>query len=405
MTRRAFSVLLLLAFLDSAAFGVVYPLFSTMLFDPQWHFVAPETTATIRGFWLGVFISATPLVAMLVSPIIGNLSDTIGRRPVIIFCLFCGALSWLAAALSVAEHSLYGIALARVTMGISVASFGVANACIADISADQEKGRRYAWMGMAFGAGYAIGPLMGGVFAGETAFWSESLIRPFLVSTGCTMANTLFIFLWLPETLSTPIAHQSRRLFAKFREIAQLDSHVLSLLTATFLFVFGWSFYIDFIPAWWVEKFHMTTTDVSLFYGYGALWYVMSCGFLVRPMLRRHNPLSIFFAAACALSACIWVLLIVNTPTTYWWILPLQNIAASFLFPVAATAISIAAPKDHLGKIMGYHTSAETLGFGIGPLTAGPFLGLHLLMPVAIGGLAVLGAGVVAARLKQRLRR
>ena len=86
MTRRAFFVLLLLAFIDSSAFGLIYPLFSSMLFDPKWHFVDPQTSAAVRGIWLGVVISATPLIAMLASPFVGNLSDKIGRRPVIIAC-------------------------------------------------------------------------------------------------------------------------------------------------------------------------------------------------------------------------------------------------------------------------------------------------------------------------------
>ena len=92
-------------------------------------------------------------------------------------------------------------------MGLSVASFGVANACIADISEPQQKGRRYSWMGMAFGAGYAVGPLLGGLFAGQSLFWGESLIRPFLAATVLTGVNTLLVFLWLPETFTKKAAH------------------------------------------------------------------------------------------------------------------------------------------------------------------------------------------------------
>jgi DHA1 family tetracycline resistance protein-like MFS transporter len=406
MSQRAFFVLLLLAFLDSAAFGLIFPLFSSMLFDLKWNFVAPDTSAAIRGLWLGVLISATPLVAMLVSPFVGNLSDRLGRRPVIIACLCFGSVSWLGAAYSVACESLYGLALARITMGLSVASFGVANACIADISEPQNKGRRYSWMGMAFGAGYAVGPLMGGVFASESVVWTESLIRPFLAASVLTGLNTLLVFLWLPETYTTRNAsHVPKTLLSFVREIAEIDSKLFSLLFATFLFCFGWSFYIDFIPVWWVEKFHLTASSVSLFLGYGAIWYVMSCGLIVGPILRRKNPLQVFSVAAVALCSCIWVLFAINTPMTYWWLLPLQNIAASFLFPVAATAVSEMAPKDHQGKVMGYHASAEALGFGIGPLTSGPFLGIHLLMPVAIGGLSVLVAGGIVMRLRREIRR
>jgi DHA1 family tetracycline resistance protein-like MFS transporter len=405
MSRRAIFVLLLLAFLDSSAFGLIYPLFSSMLFDPHWHFVAPETSAAVRGLWLGVLISATPLVAMLASPFVGNLSDRVGRRSVIIMCLCFGSISWLGAAYSVGHESLYGIALARITMGFSVASFGVANACIADISEPQQKGRRYSWMGMAFGAGYAVGPLIGGLFASHSVFWSESLVRPFLAASVLTGMNTLLVFLWLPETCTTRnVSHSPRTMCSFLQELTEVDSKILSLLFATFLFCFGWSFYIDFIPVWWVEKFHLTTSDVSLFFGYGAIWYVVSCGVFVGPILRRTSPLRVFPIAAVALFISIWTLFVINTPMTYWWLLPLQNIAASFLFPVAATAISEMASKEHQGKVMGYHASAEALGFGIGPLTSGPFLGIHLLMPVAIGGLAVLVSGGIVMRLKKVLR-
>ena len=404
MSRRAFFVLLMLAFLDSAAFGLIYPLFSCMLFDPRWHFVDPQTSQAVRGMWMGVFIAATPIVAMLVSPFVGNLSDRIGRRKVIIVCLCFGAVSWLYAAYSVFMLSLFGVALGRVTMGISVASFAVANACIADISESADKGRRYAWMGVAFGAGFAIGPLLGGLFASEAFFGQESLIRPFVIASMLTALNTLLVYLWLPETCTAGKEHHTPMSFVTFvKELGDIDSRLIILLFSTFLFCFGWSFYLDFIPVWWVDRFKMSAGDVSLYFGYGAVWYVLSCGILVGPVLRRVAPLTVFPVAAIALFLCIWFLLLENTPQIYFWLLPLQNIAASFLFPVAATAISEMATKEHQGKVMGYYTSAESLGFGIGPLTSGPFLGIHLLMPVVIGGLAVLIAGLIVLRLRKKL--
>ena len=404
MSRRAIFVLLLLAFLDSSAFGLIYPLFSSMLFDPKWNLVDPHMSHAIRGLWLGVFISATPIIAMVVSPFVGNLSDRVGRRPIIISCLCFGAISWLWAGYSVSVHSLYGIAFARITMGISVASFAVANACISDISESAEKGKRYSWMAVAFGAGFAIGPLMGGIFASKSILWEESLLRPFMVASLLTAMNTFLVYQWLPETCATKNQQQKSKTFLSFlKELGDIDSKLLALLLATFLFCFGWSFYIDFIPVWWVEKFHMSASEVSLFFGYGAVWYVVSCGFLVGPVLRRVHPLTVFSIAAIALFVCIWMLFVMNTPDVYLWLLPLQNIAASFLFPVAAMAVSEMASKEHQGRVMGYHASAEWLGFGIGPLTSGPFLGIHLLMPVAIGGLAVLLAGVVVLRLRRSL--
>ena len=400
MSRRAFFVLLLLAFLDSAAFGLVYPLFSSMLFDPKWAMVDPQTSAAVRGLWVGIFISVTPIVAMLVSPLVGNLSDKIGRRPTILSCLSFGAISWLWVGFCVWSGSLVGVACARALMGLSVASFAVANACIADISDHSQRAKRYSWMGVAFGLGFALGPLLGGVFASHF-FGEESLVRPFGIAAFLTGLNTLLVYLWLPETYSGAENHQPRSFCSFFRELADVENRLLLLLIAVFLFCFGWSFYIDCIPVWWVTQFHLCTTQVSLFFGYGALWFVLSCAFVVGRVTQRFPPLTILACATLSLFVSIWVLLLYNSQESFWWFLPLQNISASFLFPVAATAVSEMAPSGHQGKIMGYHASAESLGFGIGPLTSGPFLGVHLLMPVVAGGLAVLASGLIALKLRK----
>ena len=400
MSRRAFFVLLLLSFLDSAAFGLVYPLFCSMLFDPKWAMVDPSTSSAIRGLWVGLSISVTPIVTMLVSPVVGNLSDKIGRRPTILSCLSFGAVAWFLAGVSVMRGLLPGLILARGLLGISAASFAVANACIADKGDRSERGWQYAWMGVAFGLGFALGPLLGGLFSSR-AFGEESLVRPFWISSFLTALNTFLVYLWLPETSAVSRENHSPSLVSFVKELFHIERRLLLLLLAIFLFCFGWSFYLDVIPVWWVTQFHMDTTQVSLFFGYGALWYVSSCAFLVGRVIRRFSSLTILAVASALLFVFIWVLLFRNSPASFWCLLPLQNIAASFLFPVAATASSEMATDEHRGKTMGYYTSAESLGFGMGPLTSGVFLGVHLLMPVVLGGLAMLAASLIFASLRK----
>jgi MFS transporter, DHA1 family, tetracycline resistance protein len=401
MSRRVLFILLFVAFLDSAAYGLMYPLLSSLLFDPKWHFVAPETPESIRGLWLGLLLSATPITQMVISPVVGSFSDRIGRRPVIMGCLSLGTIAWALAAYSVFEESLYGFVASRILMGIYVASYAASNACIADISEDGEKGRGFSLMGTAFGLGFAIGPLLGGVLAGASPLWDEFLPRPFFVACFLTCINALLVFVWLPETLRIKKTNESSISFTRmFGKIFAVDSRLLTMLLATFLFCFGWSFYIDFIPVWWVSQFHMSASEVGRYYGYGAVWYVIGCGFLVSRMLRRWKATYVFSAAGVMMFVCIWALLAVNTPEVYWILLPLQNIGAAFLFPVAATIISGMASQGEQGRVMGLHGSAECLGIGVAPIISGPFLGIHLLMPVVIGGLTILLASAMVYRVR-----
>ena len=85
-------------------------------------------------------------------------------------------------------------------------------------------------------------------------------------------------------------------------------------------------------------------------------------------------------------------------------LLPVQHIAAAFLFPVAATIVSGLVSSEHQGKAMGLYGSAECLGVGVAPMLSGPLLGIHLLMPVAVGGLAVLVSSCIVYRLQKPLR-
>lgn len=403
MSRRALFVILLIGFLDSAAYGLIYPLLSSLLFDPKWRFVGPHTSESIRGLWLGVLLSATPITQMLVSPFIGNLSDKIGRRPVILSCLCVGIVSWVLAAFSLLQESLYGFVAARIIMGIYVASYAASNACIADISDPSEKGRGYSLMGMAFGLGFAIGPLVGGLLAGPSALWGESLSRPFFVSSAIVAVNMTLVYLWLPETrVKQNTCASSQSVLSFIRDIVEVDTRVFFLLVAVFLVCFGWSFYVDFIPVWWVTHFHMTAGRVGLYFAYGAVWYVISCGALVPFVLRRWSHVHAGAVASVVLCVSIWMLLVINTPTIYWVLLPIQNVALAFLFPVLATMLSNMASADSQGKVMGLHASAECLGVGGAPIISGPLLGLHLLMPVAIGGLSVLAAAIIVYRVGRR---
>jgi DHA1 family tetracycline resistance protein-like MFS transporter len=227
MSRKVFFVLLFVAFIDAMGVGLVYPLFSSMIFNPQWNVLPIDASDSVRGFWLGILISVSPLVQTLLSPFIGSLSDRIGRRPLILGTISCGVFSYLFAAFGVTMQSLSILLVARVVFGMAASNYSAANASVADVSSSSEKADRFAKMSMAFGAGFAVGPLLGGILAGDGVFLSENFVRPFLVSGLLSFLNAVAVYLWLPETLSASLSlkqSQVHPLKAIIRDILDIDS-------------------------------------------------------------------------------------------------------------------------------------------------------------------------------------
>jgi MFS transporter, DHA1 family, tetracycline resistance protein len=404
MSARALIVLFILAFLDVMAFGLVYPLFSSMLFDDaKWNFVPSSTTETIRGLWLGILISAAPIAQMIVSPFAGNLSDRIGRKAVMLGCLCFGLLGSLGAIIAIEGRLLYLLAFSRVLTGISIASLAVANAAVADVSTKEEKGQHYAYLSMAYGLGFACGPFVGGFFSAQNQLWGESLTRPFYVHLVCMIINILMIFYYFPETCTKDkrSQEQSLQFFQFLKTFYQENKRAFYLLLATFAYCFGWSFYVDLIPVWWVRQLHLSTTQIGWYFSYGALCYVFFTGCVVGVVSKRYDKLTLLRYSAFSYVGTVWILFFVNNALIFWILIPLQNVAAAFFFPIMATVISESASNKHQGRIMGLYTSFESLGSGIAPVIAGPFVGVHLLSPAAIGGLFVLFAGMFVTRARK----
>jgi len=399
--KRTIFVLVFVAFLDATGFGLVFPLFSSMLFDTECTLLSAEASDAVRGMWLGILLSLAPMTQMLVSPFLGGLSDKFGRKPVILFCLLFGTVAYLFAAYAVHVESLTGLVFSRICIGIPFATFGLGNAAISDISTDEEKGRGFAWMNSAYGSGFAVGPLLGGLLAGNLLFAQQSFVRPFIISSLSLAVAVLFVIFWLPETRKVTAQPASKE-EGIFRELMNADTKVIYLLLGTFFFSFGWVFYIEMIPVWWMSRYNLDPTQVGVLFAFGAFWLVLTCTFAAGPILKRFRPIVLFEVVSFFLCFSIWMVFVIDTPAVYLVEIALQNIAAGLLFPVTAVAVSNTAAADHQGKTMGIYAAAQGFGFGLSPMTSGLFIGFHLMMPIALGGLFVFISFILARTVRRR---
>ena len=133
------------------------------------------------AIWGGILATAFAVMQFLFGPLIGNLSDRFGRRPVLLIALLVMSADYLVMAVA---GTIWLLLIGRLVGGITAATQPVANAYIADISAPEEKAARFGLVGAAFGIGFVLGPLIGGVlgeFGTRAPFYAAAalaLVRP-----------------------------------------------------------------------------------------------------------------------------------------------------------------------------------------------------------------------------------
>jgi len=183
--RLPLVIILTVSFLSTVGMALVFPVLPFLVGS---HVGDAGSTA----FWVGILEAVYAACALLAAPFLGALSDRIGRRPVLIVSLVGSAIGWVMFGLG---GALWVLLLARVIDGLTAGDMSVAFAYLADITAPEDRARRFGLAGAVGGVGFLIGPAIGGLLA------SVSLAAPLLAAGAVTAVTALLTAVALPESL------------------------------------------------------------------------------------------------------------------------------------------------------------------------------------------------------------
>jgi DHA1 family tetracycline resistance protein-like MFS transporter len=169
--------------LDAIGIGLIFPILPALLRD--------VTHADNVAAYIGVMTALYAAMQFVFAPVLGSLSDRLGRRPVLLISLAGAAVNYLFLAIA---PSLWMLLLGRAIAGLTSANLSVATAYITDISAEHKRARRFGLFNAMFGIGFIIGPVLGGVLGDH---W---LRLPFIAAAVLNACNLLLAFFVLPES-------------------------------------------------------------------------------------------------------------------------------------------------------------------------------------------------------------
>jgi DHA1 family tetracycline resistance protein-like MFS transporter len=383
-------------FLDWVGIGLVYPMFSTMLFHTDYPLLDPGTSDSVRGWYLGMLLAVMSIAQFFSGPILGTLSDQKGRKPLFLLSLSVGVVGYAFCVVGVFAKSIVILIAARAFVGAAAGNAAVVSAAVVDLSTPENKAKHFGLYSMMCGVGFTVGPFLGGKLS-EFGF-----AMPFVVAGLATLLNLALIAYFFQET--HVVKKETKIRFTEGLRNLKKAFHIpglRALFLTVLMFCFGWSFFYEFIPVSWISDYGFNAGRIGVFYAYGAGVYALSSGVLIRPIVDRYKPSTILMWALTALGCVILALLTRPNADWLWVYLPIVNFLAALLFPTYNTIVSNWASKDAQGEVLGILQSIQAAAFAISPLAAGSLLGNNPHMPMLVGGVSMLlGAMILGTSLR-----
>jgi MFS transporter, DHA1 family, tetracycline resistance protein len=268
--------------IDVIGFGIIIPVIPNLL-ATMLH--ADLSTAATYGGWL---LAVYSVVQFLFAPVMGGLSDQYGRRPVLLLSLFGFGIDYL---LVVFASTIGWFFLARIVAGITGSSITTATAYIADVSPPEKRAQNFGILGVAFGLGFIIGPIIGGVLA------TYGLKAPFIGAAILTLVNWLYGYFVLPESLpkenrrpfdwkrANPLG--SLKQLGKYPAISGLVLSLVLIYVSAHAVQTTWGYYN-------MKKFAWTEAQVGYSLGFVGVMVALVQGLLIRfiiPKLGKERSL------------------------------------------------------------------------------------------------------------------
>ncbi len=377
--------LLFTVFIDSVGFGLVFPIFSAMIMDVDGGVVSPEMTLALRGLLFGFLICAYGIGQFFGGPLLGGLSDSLGRKKVLVGSMWVAFISYFSAGFGVIIHSLSILLIARFFAGVSAGSFSVAQSVISDVSTKESRTKNFALVGMAFWVGFVVGPFLGGKLA------AYGYTVPFGIAALLCLSNAVLLLFSLKE--SFPKEKPAKiRWFVGLSHLSKAFKvpSLRGLFTVMFVFCLGWGFFTEFSPIFLIQKLQFSIEQIANFYAWLGLWIALSQGVLIRPLLKRVSPEKLLRFGLIGMGLILPGVLFLNSLLKLFFIIPCIAFAQALTFPAAASLASGLAPPEEQGEILGIHNSVQWAAISIPPLFSGSLVALFPHLPISLSSICMI---------------
>ncbi len=343
----ALAAIFVTVILDAAGIGLVLPVMPDLF---------ARSGQAADGTMYGLFLSLYALVQFVCAPILGSLSDRLGRKPVLTVSLIGTTLNYAVMALL---PPLWVLFVVRALAGATSANMSVAMAYVADVSRPETRAERFGQLSAAMGVGFILGPAAGGILREFGLFW------PFAAAAAAAGLNLLLCLFVLPESRPAEVTEAAPDPFKGLREIGVFGS-ISGLLMCAFLYALTgevggsvWVFYVH-------DRYHWQGMSVGLSLALFGLFHALVQALIVGPATKRLGERATILLAMACDAASYGLLAVVAQGWIVFALVPvlcLGGMGPSVLAGLTSRRVA----EDRQGQLQGVTASLASLAAIIGP--------------------------------------
>jgi DHA1 family tetracycline resistance protein-like MFS transporter len=343
---RPLLIIFLTIFVNLVGFGIIVPLL------PYY-----AETFGASPLVIGLLFAVFSLCQLVAAPVLGDLSDRYGRRPILIVSLAGTVVSFVMLALADSVAMLF---VARIVDGLSGGNIATARAYVADITEPKDRSRAYGLIGAAFGLGFIFGPAISALLA------PLSYTAPIWAAAAITLVATAMAWLWLPETIHRAEAGAGM----PFRNLGQMMRRrsLRRVLLMDFAYWFAFAIFQTTFALFAAARFGFDAPRTAAFFAAFAVLGAIVQGLLIRSIVARlGDKATLMLGLVCAAVGLVAATLTYSATLFALALVPLA-LGIGFGHPTMSSIISRAARQDEQGRVQGAASAVESLGRTIGPV-------------------------------------
>ncbi len=380
--------LFLVLVIDTMGAGIIFPILGPLFMTPSESILPLDTSMNVRQFWYGATLTSWALLMFIGAPFLGDLSDRISRKKVLVLCLVGDAVGFLLSGWGIQVELLSLIILGRLVSGFFSASQSIAQAVIADISTRKDKIQNMSWIIFASCIGFILGPIAGGYLGDADVVSWFTYSTPFYVAGVLALLNALLLMISLVDTYK-PLQKVPLKLvkglmvFTDAFTNKKVRWHSLVL----FLIEFTWTLFFVYAPVFVLQMYHYDNIKIAQYMAYLGIFFALALTVGIKLFMR-------FFSAKTTVNINMVAmglgLILMSTGSSEWhfWLYSIPvAIACSVAYSVLITICSNRVSGDEQGWVMGVIGAVVAAAFSLGAIMPSLLAMLNIYMPFIFAGI------------------